>query len=119
MEILYYLSYGVLAFFATIIHPFFFAFHLSEFLIKFPSLRTILKSVWEPRWQLLLTMVLICVSVYFFTIISYMWFSDSFSGRCENLYMCLFEVFDRCFKADGALGGWLEENKPKSASKIN
>ena len=35
-EILYYLSYGTLAFLATFYHPFFFAFHLTEIVIRFP-----------------------------------------------------------------------------------
>ncbi len=30
VEVIYYLAYGFLAFIATLVHPFFFAFHLTE-----------------------------------------------------------------------------------------
>lgn len=36
--VLYYLLYGAAAVFGTILHPFFFAFHLFEVLIRFPVL---------------------------------------------------------------------------------
>lgn len=38
-EIIYYLAYGALAILATVIHPFFFAFHLTEVLLRYPTLR--------------------------------------------------------------------------------
>lgn len=34
IEVLYYLAYGILACIATIFHPFFFAFHLTQILIR-------------------------------------------------------------------------------------
>jgi len=37
---------------------------------------------------------------------------DSFDGRCISIWMCVLESFDKSFKADGFLGGWLNGNKP-------
>lgn len=34
IEVLYYLAYGVLAVLGTLIHPFFFSFHLTEILLR-------------------------------------------------------------------------------------
>jgi inositol 1,4,5-triphosphate receptor type 1/inositol 1,4,5-triphosphate receptor type 3 len=49
IDVLYYLAYGILAFVATLIHHFFFAFHLSEVVIRYPVLRNIIRSFWEPK----------------------------------------------------------------------
>jgi inositol 1,4,5-triphosphate receptor type 1/inositol 1,4,5-triphosphate receptor type 3 len=49
IDVMYYLTYGSLAFIATMVHPFFFAFHLSEVVIRYPTLRNIIKSFWEPK----------------------------------------------------------------------
>ncbi len=47
LEILYYLAYGAFSIFAIVFHPFFYAFHLSEFLVRYKTLRNILRSVSE------------------------------------------------------------------------
>lgn len=65
IEVVYYLMYGTLAFIATYVHPFFFAFHLTEFLLRFPTLRNILKSVSDSFVSLILTFVLIIMLFYF------------------------------------------------------
>jgi hypothetical protein len=48
IEILYYLAYGVLAVLGTFVHPFFFCFHLSEILLRFPTLKSVVRAVYEP-----------------------------------------------------------------------
>lgn len=73
IEIIYYLAYGALSYVATFVHPFFFAFHLTEVVIRFPTLRNIIKSFWEPKTALFLTFVLIILFNYFFTIIAYIY----------------------------------------------
>lgn len=49
IDVIYYLAYGSLAFLGVMIHPFFFAFHLTEILIRYPTLKNVIKAVWEPR----------------------------------------------------------------------
>lgn len=49
IDLLYYVFYGTFAFLASLIHPFFFAFHLTEVMLRYPTLRTIIKSFWEPK----------------------------------------------------------------------
>ncbi len=77
------MSYGILAVLATEIHPFFFVFHLTEFLIRYPTLRNILRSVHEPYISLSLTFILILLFIYFLTIFGYTFFELSYSNRCE------------------------------------
>jgi hypothetical protein len=46
---MYYISYGALAILGTFVHPFFFVFHLSEILIRYPTLKSVINSVVQPR----------------------------------------------------------------------
>jgi inositol 1,4,5-triphosphate receptor type 1/inositol 1,4,5-triphosphate receptor type 3 len=107
IEVLYYLTYGTLAFIATFVHPFFFAFHLTEIVIRFPQLRNIIKSFWEPKISLLLTFILIILFNYFFTLIAYVYFYDDYDNKCDSLLYCFLETFDKAFKNNGGIGGWL------------
>jgi inositol 1,4,5-triphosphate receptor type 1/inositol 1,4,5-triphosphate receptor type 3 len=49
IEVIYYLAYGIFAIIGTIKHPFFFAFHLTSILIRYPTLKNVIRSVYEPR----------------------------------------------------------------------
>jgi len=106
------LTYGTLAFIATFVHPFFFAFHLSEIVIRFPTLRNIIRSFWEPKIALLLTFILIILFNYFFTLFAYTFFYESYDNKCETLLYCFLETFDKAFKNNGGIGGWLDNNDP-------
>ncbi|EGR32968.1 MIR domain protein [Ichthyophthirius multifiliis] len=118
-EVIYYLAYGSLAVLATEIHPFFFAFHLTEFLLRYPTLRNILRSVYEPYISLILTFILVLLFIYFFTIFGYVFFISAYKGRCDELYMCFFETFDQTFKNNGGLGGYYESNVQKVPNDYN
>lgn len=83
IDLVYYLAYGALAFVATLVHPFIFAFHLSEVVLRYPTLRNIIKSFWEPKVALGLTFVLVMLMNYYFTIIAYIWFSDIYANGTE------------------------------------
>lgn len=49
LEVIYYLAYGTLAVMGTFVNTFFFVFHLSEILIRYPLLKNVIRSVYEPR----------------------------------------------------------------------
>ncbi len=49
IEVIYYMAYGALAVMGTVIHPFFFTFHLTEVLIRYPTLKAVIRSVWVPK----------------------------------------------------------------------
>mmetsp|Transcript_1425 Transcript_1425/g.217 ORF Transcript_1425/g.217 Transcript_1425/m.217 type:complete len:114 (+) Transcript_1425:99-440(+) len=48
-DVIYYVAYGVMALLGIFSHPFFFTFHLTEIMMRYPSLKNVLKSVYEPR----------------------------------------------------------------------
>ncbi|EGR28323.1 MIR domain protein [Ichthyophthirius multifiliis] len=117
-EIFYYALYGILAFAATFIHPFFFSFHLTEIIIRYSSLQKILKSVYESYKQLILTFFLILLFIYYSTLFAFIVFNDSFDERCKDLHLCFFQCFDAAYKDLGGLGSYLESVKPKIGPSI-
>ncbi|EWS73528.1 inositol-triphosphate type 1 protein (macronuclear) [Tetrahymena thermophila SB210] len=119
LEIIYYLSFGLLAILATFVHPFFFAFHLTECFLRYQTLRNVLKSIYDPKIGLILIFILILLFMYFFTVFGYLIFNDSYSNRCDSLYLCFFESFDQNYKYIGGLGGFLNRVKPQDTDNYD
>lgn len=98
MEVLYYILYGALAVIGTISHPFFFTFHLTAILMRYPTLKNVVMAIYLPRKQLLLTFLLFVVLEYCFSVIGYIYFYLEYDGRCESLLYCFLTTFDQTFK---------------------
>jgi hypothetical protein len=107
-NVLFYISYLIFALFGILIHPFFFSYHLFEILYRFPSLQNVIKSVSVPKKSLFLTFVFTLVLVYIFGLLGYYWFYEYFQGNCPSLFVCTLSVFDKGFKSDGGIGGYLD-----------
>lgn len=95
---MYYIAYGALAVMGTFLHPFFFTFHLTEILIRYPTLKNVIKSVYIPRKSFYLTFVLFLIFVYSFTVLSYNFFADDYEGNCNSMLICFLVNFDQTFK---------------------
>ncbi|CAD8068825.1 unnamed protein product [Paramecium sonneborni] len=109
IEVVYYLAYGALAVIGTVLHPFFFSFHLTEILIRYPTLKNVIRSVWEPKQQLALTLVLFVILVYVYGLIAYTFFFEDYKGKCQSTLFCFLFTFDWTFKANGGVGGYLSD----------
>jgi len=109
IEIVYYLIYLVMAILAVALHPFFFAFHLTEVIIRFPTLKDVLRSFWDPRNALGLALVLFIIFEYIASLIGFAAFSEDYQGNCETTYDCFLYTFDFTFKANGGIGGQLDD----------
>ncbi len=65
---------------------------------RFPVLLHVLNSLWRPRYQILLTIVLFLILGYVFTFIAYYFLHESFEDLCENFLGCFSLIFDTTFK---------------------
>ena len=79
-------------------HPFFYAYHLTEVIFRYPTLKNIILSVWEPRLLMTLTFFLLCVMNYFTAIATYMWFKVPLLGNCDSLLYCFLWCLDANIK---------------------
>ena len=116
LEIIYYLAYGILAILGTVYNPFFFCFHLSEILLRFPDLKTVIMAFWEPKYQLWLVFVLFLIWEYAFSLIGFLSFPDQYQGLCDSMLFCFLLSFDNTFKTNGGMGGWLDNLTSNSAN---
>ncbi|EGR32738.1 MIR domain protein [Ichthyophthirius multifiliis] len=119
-KVLYYLTYSTLAIIATFVHPFFFTFHLSEVLLRYPTLKNVIMSIYLPRRQLLLTFLLLVIAEYIFTIFAYTFYNQDYMGNCSSMLYCFLFTFDQTFKANGGVGGYLAETTgQKNTAQFN
>ena len=107
IEVMYYIAYGAFAILGTTVHPFFFAFHMSVILLRYPVMRTVVKSFSNPKEQLLLTLSLIVILTYIFALIAYIWYQPDFTGFCHTVWYCFSFIFDFNIKIPGGIGGQL------------
>ncbi|EGR30411.1 MIR domain protein [Ichthyophthirius multifiliis] len=106
--VLYYIIYGITAIVGLSYTPFFFVFHLFDILVRFPELLNVVRSVYIPRKPIMYTYFLFLVLLYVFSLFGYYWLRESFPPTfCESVFTCLLTTFDKCFKYDGGLGGYL------------
>ncbi len=107
-HVLYYCLYGASAVIGVAITPLFFALHLLDVLVRYPTLQNVLKSIYQPRKSLLLTFLLLQIFNYIFSLFGFYVLSSEYNGYCENTWMCFLTAIDKSFKVDGGLGGFLE-----------
>ena len=102
-DIVYYLAYAIFAVLGSAIHPFFFAFHLTEILRRYPTLKNVIKSIYEPRRQLGLTFLFLVILTYIFSLIAFEFFSADYHGDCSSTWSCFLTTFDFTFKVSGGV----------------
>lgn len=106
---------------AIIIHPFYYGFLTMDFL-RIKLLKAVVKAVYIPRIELMLTFLVFVLIEYYFTILGYIFLSDNYNADgvkddgeetkvllCESLWRCFLITLDWTFKENGALGGFLTD----------
>lgn len=97
MEFLYYIIYILMIMSGLGIHPFFFVFNLTDYL-KIDELKNVIQAIWIPRKQLLLSLFLLILVEYYFSLIGYIDFYDQYNQHCNRFWICIFTTFDQTFK---------------------
>ena len=108
LDVVYQFGFFTFSVLALSVHYFFFSVHLLDILYRFPSLQSVVMSVILPWKALVLTLVLIIIIVYLFSIWAYTQYYFMFGGNCDSLLMCFRTVFDQGFKNAGGIGMWLD-----------
>ena len=95
---------------------FFFAAHLIDVAVAIPSLKTILQSVTHNGKQLLLTMMLLTIIVYCYTVIAFNFFrkfyvseeDDEVDRKCHDMLTCFVFHLYKGVRAGGGIGDEIE-----------
>ena len=105
----YYVACIVLAVLGVSTSPLFFAFHMTEIILRFPALQQVVQAVLH-RWQrTFLTYALILTCLYFFGICGYLFFPKYFGKNGDSLFITAVSVYDLGFKNNGGIGGGLDD----------
>jgi len=97
LEFFYYIIYIIMNVSGLGVHPFFFVFNLTDFL-RIDQLKNVVKAVWIPRKQLLLTLFLFILVEYYFSLIGYLELWRQYDNNCDRFWMCFMTTFDQTFK---------------------
>lgn len=105
---LWYFIFSVLGNF----NNFFFAAHLLDVAVGFKTLRTILQSVTHNGKQLVLTVLLLTIIVYIYTVIAFNFFrkfyiqeeDDEVDKKCHNMGTCFIFHLYKGVRAGGGIG---------------
>lgn len=96
-------------------NSFFFAAHLLDVAVGFKKLRTILQSVTHNGSQLLLTVMLLTVVVYIYTVIAFNFFrkfyvqgDDSPEKKCHSMFTCFVYHLYQGVRSGGGIGDVIE-----------
>lgn len=108
IDVVYQLAFFSFSVLAMRIHYFFFSVHLLDILYRFPSLQSVVQSIVLPWRSLVLTLMLIFIIVYLFSIWGYVKFFLYYAGNCDSLLMCFRTAFDQGLKNSGGVGMWLD-----------
>ncbi|OMJ85453.1 hypothetical protein SteCoe_13213 [Stentor coeruleus] len=110
IETIYVCLYLVMSFLGSFIHVFFFAFHLLDFLYRFPSLQSVIYSLVLPYKSLIMLYFLILISIYLSSIIAYIFYSERFLGNCDSLLLCAVTCYAQGMKNSGGVGYYMYWN---------
>ncbi|CAL4149598.1 unnamed protein product [Meganyctiphanes norvegica] len=96
---------------------FFFAAHLMDVGVSIPSLKTILQSVTHNGKQLCLTMLLLTIVVYLYTVIAFNFFrkfyvseeDDVVDQKCHDMLTCFVFHLYKGVRAGGGIGDEIED----------
>lgn len=98
-------------------HPFWYTYLLSYLIYRSNTLLNVLRAVWNPRYTIMVTIFMMLIMIYCFTIFSYWYYPNDYSDyTCYSLWTCFVVGFDQYFKNDGGLGGYLTSSYTPNAT---
>jgi inositol 1,4,5-triphosphate receptor type 1 len=92
------------------IHKFFYSFMLIEVVIRVRLLNNVIQAIYHPRIQIIVTLILFLLFIYYFTLIAMNFLYDAFpnTNDTSNIISCLLRLFDQTFKQDGGIGAYID-----------
>lgn len=120
--IIYYLLYFIFSVLGLVYPPLFF-FCLTYVIVRSSILINVLRAIYEPRKQIVLTLILLIIINYFFTLYEYSRlygdFDSNLANSCYSVWSCLTITIDQAYKGDGGVGGFMPLPYTSGTSKLD
>jgi hypothetical protein len=99
-ETIFFLMSWSFCFLGIYYHPFFYSFMLIEVIVRVSVLKNVIFAIYKPRVQILITLFLFLIFIYYFTIIAIHFLGDDFPNPndTKTLISAILRMIDQTFK---------------------
>ncbi len=100
IESVFYILGLLFSYLGIFYHNFFYGFMLIEFIARVPVLRNVMYCIYQPRVQILVTLFLFIMFIYFFSLVAIIFFNKEFPNDLDtsNILNCIIRMIDQTFK---------------------
>ena len=107
----YYIISIIFICFGLAIHPFFYCITLLEFVNRIQLMQTVLKAMYEPLGNILITLLMFIILEYLFSLFAVSYFTYDFPNITDtkNFLKTFMRTIDQTFKQDGGVGTYLDK----------
>ena len=93
------------------IHPFFNCITLLEFVNRIQLMQTVLKAMYKPLKNILITLLMFIILEYFFSLFAVSYYNTHFPNETDtkNFLKTFMRMMDQTFKQDGGIGTYLNK----------
>ena len=108
---LYYILSIVFIILGLIFHPFFHCIILLEFVKRIQLMQTVLKAMYKPLKNILITLLMFIILEYLFSLFAISFFTNHFPNYTDtkNFLKTFMRMIDQTFKQDGGIGTYLDK----------
>ena len=108
---LYYILSLIFICFGLAIHPFFYSITLLEFVNRIQLMQTVLKAMYKPLANILITLLMFIILEYLFSLFAVSYFTYHFPNITDtkNFLKTFMRTIDQTFKQDGGVGTYLNK----------
>ena len=108
---LYYILSIVFICFGLSIHPFFYCITLLEFVNRIQLMQAVLKAMYEPIANILITLLMFIILEYLFSLFAVSYFTYDFPNITDtsNFLKIFMRTIEQTFKQDGGAGTYLNK----------
>ena len=94
------------------VHPFFNCIILLEFVNRIQLMQTILKAMYKPAKNILITLLMFIILEYLFSFFAVSFFPSHFPNKTDtkNFLKTFMRMMDQTFKQDGGIGTYLDKS---------
>ena len=109
---LYYILSLIFICFGLAIHPFFYCITLLEFVNRVQLMQTVLKAMYKPIANILITLLMFIILEYLFSLFAVSYFTYHFPNLTDtkNFLKTFMRTIDQTFKQDGGVGTYLQKS---------
>ena len=109
---LYYILSLIFICFGLAIHPFFYSITLLEFVNRIQLMQTVLKAMYKPIANILITLLMFIILEYLFSLFAVSYFTYHFPNLTDtkNFLKTFMRTIDQTFKQDGGVGTYLDKS---------